>query len=318
MARPIKQGLEYFPMDVDADTDEALEYVIAKKGFIAFGVYVRLLMGIYKDGYYTEWNERKLFVYSKRMMMEPETLSDIISEFVTAGLFSQEMLAKGVLTSEGIQKRYLTATEKRKTVGIAPEYDLISGGVNSEKTTDDVELIPKKLNKKEVNDELTPQSKVKESKVNINNNSNELLLSSDDDTGANVKTVVEHYHARCPSLQKVREITSSRRKAINARMKELKTLDALDCFLDKVEQSDFVTGRDGRWQGTRGIDWIFKQANFLKILEGNYDNPKTAAIPTLSAEQKAELDRKRVEEQARYEAAERERVRREYLGGGAA
>ena len=67
MARPMKIGLDYFPLDVDADTDEKIEYVIAKKGFITFGVYIRLLMGIYKDGYYTEWNERKLFVYAKRI-----------------------------------------------------------------------------------------------------------------------------------------------------------------------------------------------------------------------------------------------------------
>ena len=272
MARPTKQGLEYFPMDVDADTDESLEYVIAKRGFIAFGVYVRLLMGIYKDGYFTEWNERKLFVYAKRMMMETETLSAIISDFVTAGLFSLEMLTKGILTSASIQKRYLAATEKRKTAGIAEEYDLVSAVVNSEKTTDEKELIPKKPQQEEINSELTPQSKVKESKVNNNNNSNELLLSSGDDTNTTVKTVVEHYHARCPSLQRVKELTPSRRQVINARMKELKTLEALDSFLDTVERSDFITGRDGKWQGKRGIDWIFKQQNFVKILEGNYNN----------------------------------------------
>lgn len=192
MARPTKQGLEYFPMDVDADTDEALEYVIAKKGFIAFGVYVRLLMGIYKDGYYTAWNEQKLFVYSKRMMMEPETLSEIISEFVAAGLFSQKMLDKGILTSEGIQKRYLTATEKRKSAGIAKEYDLISDGVNSEETTKDEELIPKKLGEDEVNDELTPQSKVKESKVN-KENKKEKETTPKKSYAENVTMTVEEY-----------------------------------------------------------------------------------------------------------------------------
>lgn len=192
MARPTKQGLEYFPMDVDADTDEALEYVIAKRGFIAFGVYVRLLMGIYKDGYYTEWNERKLFVYAKRMMMDTETLSAIISDFVTAGLFSQEMFAKGILTSASIQKRYLAATEKRKTAGIAEEYDLVSAAINSEKTPAEKELIPKKPQQKEINSELMPQSKVKESKVN-KENKKEKQTTPKKSFAENVTMTVEEY-----------------------------------------------------------------------------------------------------------------------------
>ena len=193
MARPTKQGLEYFPMDVDADTDEALEYVIAKRGFIAFGVYVRLLMGIYKDGYYTEWNERKLFVYAKRMMMDTETLSEIISDFVTAGLFSQEMLAKGILTSASIQKRYLAATERRKTAGIAEEYDLVSAVINSEKTPAEKELIPKKTRQEEINSELTPQSKVKESKVNKKENKKEKQPTPKKSYAENVTMTVEEY-----------------------------------------------------------------------------------------------------------------------------
>lgn len=126
------------------------------------------------------------------------------------------------------------------------------------------------------------------------------LLSSGDDTKVSVQTVVEHYHARCPSLQKVKELTPSRRQTINARMRELKTLDALDAFLDRVEKSDFVTGRDGRWPGKRGVDWIFKQQNFIKILEGNYDNKSSPVIPTLSAEEQA---KRKAENERRAKAA---------------
>ena len=65
MARPTKQGLDYFPMDVEADTDEKVEYLIAKCGFLAFGVYVKLLMAIYKNGYFLEWSDRTLFAKTK-------------------------------------------------------------------------------------------------------------------------------------------------------------------------------------------------------------------------------------------------------------
>ncbi|MNP53901.1 hypothetical protein D3C76_1484160 [compost metagenome] len=38
-----------------------------------------------------------------------------------------------------------------------------------------------------------------------------------------------------------------------------------------VEASDFLTGRDGKW-GNCGFDWIIKESNYIKILEGNYAN----------------------------------------------
>ena len=39
----------------------------------------------------------------------------------------------------------------------------------------------------------------------------------------------------------------------------------------RIESSDFLTGRNGRW-GKCGIDWILKPENLCKITEGNYDN----------------------------------------------
>lgn len=288
MARPTKQGLEYFPMDVDADTDEALEYVIAKRGFIAFGVYVRLLMGIYKDGYYTEWNERKLFVYAKRMMMDTETLSAIISDFVTAGLFSHEMLAKGILTSASIQKRYLAATEKRKTASIAEEYDLVSAVVNSEKTPAEKELIPKKPQQKEINSELTPQSKVKESKVNNNNNTPTPTTLSQTEKEKELSEVVSAYEdGICP----------------------LHSMSEREMLIDIVD----TYGGEKVKAAIRAA--IRANARRLAYVEGclkKWANGDIRAPVTLSAEEKAARDRQRAEEKERYEAAERERVFREY------
>jgi len=187
-------------------------------------------------------------------------------------------------------------------VGTEAKSDIPPNPCNSaefEQVYDECEKKSNELEKKSNKLEETAPESCSLNLESINNNSKE-LLSPGGDTTATAKTVVEHYHARCPSLQKVKELTPSRRQTINARMRELKTISALDSFLDTVENSDFITGRDGKWPGKRGIDWIFKQANFMKILEGNYDNKSSPVTPTLSTE---EIARKQEENNRRYEAA---------------
>ena len=46
--------------------------------------------------------------------------------------------------------------------------------------------------------------------------------------------------------------------------------DFKDIF-ERVEKSDFLSGRNGKWSNC-GFDWIFNPSNFVKIIEGNYDN----------------------------------------------
>jgi hypothetical protein len=58
MSRPIKQGLDYFPMDVEVD--DKIELIEAKHGISGFGILVKLFQKIYKEGYYLNWNEETL------------------------------------------------------------------------------------------------------------------------------------------------------------------------------------------------------------------------------------------------------------------
>jgi hypothetical protein len=68
MARPQKEGLDYFPLDVDMDQDDKLFFIEAKHGLIGFAIVIRLLMQIYKEGYYKHYSDDKdAFLLSKRL-----------------------------------------------------------------------------------------------------------------------------------------------------------------------------------------------------------------------------------------------------------
>lgn len=86
--------------------------------------------------------------------------------------------------------------------------------------------------------------------------------------------IVEHYKTLCPSLPMPSKLSAERRTQIKARWNSdlHRSFDELDAFLETVEASDFLTGRNGARTKPFGIDWIFKQKNFLKIQEGNYNN----------------------------------------------
>ncbi len=127
MARPASEGLDYFSLDTDMDADDKIEFIEAKYGLVAFGIIVRLLMYIYRNGYYMTWSERQQFVFSKRVNVDINTLSEIVNVCINEEIFSKELFEKyGVLTSHGIQCRYLRACERRKSIQMISEYCLVS------------------------------------------------------------------------------------------------------------------------------------------------------------------------------------------------
>lgn len=57
MARPLKEGLDYFPIDVDMAADEKVEFIEAKYGPAGFATIIHLLSAIYRQGYYIKWGK---------------------------------------------------------------------------------------------------------------------------------------------------------------------------------------------------------------------------------------------------------------------
>ena len=168
MARPQKEGLDYFPLDVDIDQDDKVQLIEAQFGVIGFGILIKLFMKIYKEGYFYEWTEKEQLLFSRRVNVDINQVNDVINECLKWGLFDQKLYKKySILTSKGIQRRYMEAVGRRKQVQIIKEYFLLDQSkysniifVNINPINDDNNTISE-----DVNVSNNPQSKVKKSKV---------------------------------------------------------------------------------------------------------------------------------------------------------
>ncbi len=84
-----------------------------------------------------------------------------------------------------------------------------------------------------------------------------------------VNQVVDLYHEICKSYPKLRGISENRRKAITARCKIYRIEDFRIVF-QNAENSRFLKGSNDRnWSAN--FDWMMKDTNFIKILEGRYN-----------------------------------------------
>ena len=82
--------------------------------------------------------------------------------------------------------------------------------------------------------------------------------------------VVDDYNRICANLPKVTTLSDDRKKAIKARINKYGCDGVMKAFR-KASESDFLNGTNGRnWRAN--FDWIMKDANMAKILDGNYDN----------------------------------------------
>ncbi|AJW76972.2 hypothetical protein [Marinitoga sp. 1155] len=87
--------------------------------------------------------------------------------------------------------------------------------------------------------------------------------------------LVELYHTYCPSLPKVRILTETRKKYLNARWKEHPDLKFWEEYFKSVEKSDFLTGRVDYGRRTpflADFEWLIRPNNFAKVIEGKYKN----------------------------------------------
>lgn len=85
------------------------------------------------------------------------------------------------------------------------------------------------------------------------------------------EAIKDFYNQVCVSFPRCTTMSENRKKAIKARFTSGYTLEDFKKVFVKAEGSSFLKGRNDRnWTAT--FDWMIKDSNMAKILEGNYDD----------------------------------------------
>ena len=177
MARPTKTGLDYYPMDVGFLRDKKVRLLRSEFGASSVLFVLYVLGKVYEgDGYFLRWDKDELLLAADELREQPTYISEVLQGCLTRSLFDERVFQMfGVLTSAGIQRRYLRGCEKRDVITIVSEYWLLNissksdvpAGIRAKLTLISVAGGNNDVNSpgNSENSPGNPQSKVKESKV---------------------------------------------------------------------------------------------------------------------------------------------------------
>jgi len=114
----------------------------------------------------------------------------------------------------------------------------------------------------------------------------------EDEEGARdaVTQVVQLYTQILPELPRPLKMTPMRARLVRARLSDFEqgdlmaldesgALGAMRRYFERVRASDFLMGR-GSCDFRADFEWLMRPNNFVKVLEGRYDNRKSASSPS--------------------------------------
>ena len=149
MARPEKQGLDYFPLDIDIDSDDKVYLIQAKHGIAGFGILIKLFMKIYRNGYYLRFTEREEIIFAAQNNIDINVCRNVVNECINESIFDKDIYNKyQILTSRGIQKRYFEVSERRKKTELIKEICLIDTSKYNNLVNVDINYVNNNINPK--------------------------------------------------------------------------------------------------------------------------------------------------------------------------
>ena len=183
MGRNVKQGFNYFSLDVDIFSDIKIRKLIKNHSGRALSVYICVLAFIYRNGYYVLNDEDFGFIVSEQTGDKVEFIEAVLDYCVKVGLFSAEMFEQGVYTSKGVQERYLAMCKASRRNIVFSEYTLISSeemGINSEEIAINSEKTP--IKKSKVNISFLEKKKQKSTRTDFGEEENNQPLNAQKET----------------------------------------------------------------------------------------------------------------------------------------
>ena len=266
MARPRKDGLDYFPLDVNFLSDLKIKKIIRAYGAQAVAVVMSVLTTIYRDnGYFATYDDDLIFIIADELKLEDSYVKNVIEKLIEVDFLSKEQKEKNnILTSIGIQERYLKACERRVKTTLNATYSLLNDSsteLPQTESTPEGSFCKQKPHSTGVNDIKSTQSKVN-NKVNnkVNKKVNNNLLTSSENN-SDVRELIEIYQENfgvCNSL------------VINDLANTLENLDK-DAIIESFRLS---LGKDNPYLYMKGIWTKWKENGIITLEQVKHDEEK--------------------------------------------
>lgn len=281
MARPHKKGLDYFPMDVDYFEDDKIIALTMKFGPLGVMIYQWLLCKTYKDGYYYEFATLDGLTMSiirsigNRWIRDPKIVEQVILYCAEMNLIDAGLVRQNVITSASIQRRYLTATERRQS-SYSGKYWLV------DKNGEPLESVPAKMvnvsnngvnvynNSINVSDKYTKKSKVKKSKVKKRRKACRPAVGRFVFTSFKKRSVeiLRIYNQLCSNFGEVKRLSKTHTKLLRDGLNDYRMIDYVEVF-ERAAKNEFLNSANKGWKVT--LAWLINPSNMVKVLNGTYD-----------------------------------------------
>ena len=151
-------GLDYFNIDINIFSDGKILKLMNRYGPVGFISYITILDHVYANGYYLEYSiedttQLLLSRIGGKYFSGRNKIQELILYLAHIDLIDMDMLHQNVITSRGIQKRFIKMTKKRQNQNLS-KYWILDDSKEVEdhipEASIDVSVKDEKLTKKEI------------------------------------------------------------------------------------------------------------------------------------------------------------------------
>jgi len=237
-------GIPYFPLE--AVNNDAVEGLLDRYGNKGLGIYIRLLQRIYGiNGYYMPYDNSIKLTLGRKLNEGYNLVDDIVHYLVQSEIFNKQLLQKFcILTSNEIQKNYLNAVKRRKTIELVKDYLLDFAIAYVSSSTENVSI-----NKNNVY--IIGQRKENESKQNSD------ITNLEDNKSCTTIKASPHSN----SINKFKEAFPDKFVGINT----LPAYVNIDLLIEKLKISPWIQDKPNFT-----LDYMCKEKVYNKIIAGVY------------------------------------------------
>lgn len=137
----MRNGVDYFPLDTDFFSDKKIKLLKGEFGACGLVIVLAAFSRVYNtNGYYMSFDNDDAILMADDLGMgiTPQLVWEVVQGCVKRSIFDEGVFnVFGVLTSPGIQRRYIRAVSKRDDITLIKEYWLLD--------FDDPEDVPKAM-----------------------------------------------------------------------------------------------------------------------------------------------------------------------------